>query len=183
MRKDRTDSPLDALTEGQQDELFAVLQHMPYGKAVEWVQANQGIATSVGSLARWWKRQSARRLRDEVRRGIQASKSYDIAVDEAVLDERMKKALKETFFALTARGDPAGALDFATLALKANKGTMDAARLQRLLASERERDELKVRVADLEQRLAALTQQAGAQTPAGLTPEGRKQIEEAMGIQ
>jgi hypothetical protein len=153
MRKDRTDSPLDALTEGQQDELFAVLQHMPYGKAVEWVQANQGIATSVGSLARWWKRQSARRLRDEVRRGIQASKSYDIAVDEAVLDERMKKALKETFFALTARGDPDGALEFATLALKANKGTMDAARLSRLLASERERDELKVRVSQLEQLL------------------------------
>ncbi len=153
MRKDRTDSPLDALTEGQQDELFAVLQHMPYGKAVEWVQVNQGIATSVGSLARWWRRQSSRRLRDEVRRGIQASKSYDIAVDEAVLDQRMAKALKENFFALTARGDPAGALDFATLALKANKGTMDAARLQRLLASERERDELKARVAQLEQLL------------------------------
>ncbi len=153
MRKDRTDSPLDALTEGQQDELFAVLQHMPYGKAVEWVQVHQGIATSVGSLARWWRRQSSRRLRDEVRRGIQASKSYDIAVDEAVLDQRMAKALKENFFALTARGDPAGALDFATLALKANKGTMDAARLQRLLASERERDELQARVAQLEQLL------------------------------
>ena len=157
MRKDRTDSPLDALTAAQQDELFAVLQHTPYGKAVEWLLTQHAISTSVGSLQRFWKRTSMARLRAEVRNGIAASKSYDIAVDETVLDARMAKALKENFFALTARGDPDAALDFATLALKANKGKMDAERLQRLLASERERDELKAEVSNLRSQIAALT--------------------------
>ena len=162
MRKDRTDSPLDALTAAQQDELFAVLQHTPYGKAVEWVQKTHAVDTSVGSLQRFWKRTSMARLRAEVRNGIAASKSYDIAVDETVLDSRMAKALKENFFALTARGDPDAALDFATLALKANKGKMDAARLQRLLASERERDDLKSQISDLKSQIAALTNKDAA---------------------
>lgn len=181
MRKTRTDSPLDPLTDAQQDELFVTLQHMPYGKGVEWVQEHYAIPTSVGGLQRWWRRQSNRRLRDEVRNGIAASKSYDIAVDETVLDARMAKALKENFFALTARGDPAAALDFAHLALKANKGKQDAERLTRLMASERERDALQAEVTTLKAQIAALTQQAGL-TPAGLTPEGRKHVEEAMGV-
>lgn len=126
MRKDRTDSPLDALTEAQQDELFAVLQHTPYGKAVEWVQTAQGIATSVGSLARWWKRQSRRRLREQVRRGIQASAAFDSVVDNATLDDRMSKALKDGFFRLLAENDPKTALDFAQTAIAA--GTLDAQR-------------------------------------------------------
>ncbi|MFZ4395583.1 MAG: hypothetical protein ACOYOU_08135 [Kiritimatiellia bacterium] len=178
MRKDRTDSPLTPLTEAQQDELFVTLQHLPYGKGVEWVQEHFAIATSVGSLARWWKRQSSRRLRDEVRRGIQASKSYDVAVDESVLDTRMAKALKENFFALTARGDPDAALDFATLALKANKGKQDAERLQRLMASERERDELKLRVAELE-RLLDVTKQAA--TPKVDSAQVAKELDAQLG--
>jgi hypothetical protein len=121
---------------------------MPYGKGVEWVQEHYAIPTSVGGLQRWWRRQSNRRLRDEVRNGIAASKSYDIAVDETVLDARMAKALKENFFALTARGDPAAALDFATLALKANKGKQDAERLTRSYRRARENGQLTDAAAD-----------------------------------
>jgi hypothetical protein len=182
MRKPRTDSPLDPLTDGQSDELFALLQHTPYGKGVEWVRVNLGISTSVPGLQRWWRRQSAQRLRDQVRKGIQASRSFDIAVDESVLDTRMAKALKENFFALTAEGDSDGALDFAVLALKANKGKMDAARLQRLLASERERDELKVRVAELEKALDITRQSAAPKVDTALVADqldahlGRKPV-------
>jgi hypothetical protein len=170
------------LTEAQQDELFAVLQHMPYGKAVEWAHERLSLVTSVAGLSRWWKRESARRMREQIRRGLAASAHFDQVANETILDTRMRKALKDGFFQFVAAGDPAAALDFGKLALDANRTEHDRQRLSRLLDAERARDELRAQCAALEAQLAELTQAANAKAPAGLTPEGRKQVEEAMGV-
>jgi len=171
MRKDRTDSPLAVLTEAQADELFVILQHMPYGRAVEWASENLGVETSIAGLARWWSRQSRARLRAQIRRDIDASAQFDRIADDSVLDERMRKALKDGFFRCVAADDPEAALDFAKIALKANRGADDKTRLARLLASERERDALQARVAELEAALQAAGKTESAADPAKVAAE------------
>ena len=143
MRKDRTDSPLAALTETQQDELFVVLRTMSYGHAVEWASEHLGVATSVAGLARWWRRQSRARLRAQIRRDIDTSAQFDRIADDAVLDERMRKALKDGFFRFMSAEDNEAALDFAKMALQANQGVHNAASLdlKRRQAEEQSRSE------------------------------------------
>ena len=143
MRKDRTDSPLAVLTEAQADELFVILQHMPYGRAVEWAAGHLGIETSVAGLARWWRRQSRARLRAQIRRDIDASAQFDRIADDSILDERMRKALKDGFFRFVAANDHDAALDFAKMALQANQGVHNAASLEikRRLADEQTKSE------------------------------------------
>lgn len=130
MRKDRTDSPLAALTEAQQDELFATLRHMPYGRAVEWAFEKFQVVTSTAALARWWTRQSRARLRAQIRRDIDTSSQFDRIADDEVLDERMRKALKDGFFRYLSANDEVAALDFAKMALQANAGVNSAAELE-----------------------------------------------------
>ncbi|MCK9468153.1 MAG: hypothetical protein M0Q49_01945 [Porticoccaceae bacterium] len=137
MRKARTDSPLAALAPAQQDELFAVLRTMPYGRAAEWVLEQWGIESSPSALARWWKRESRSRLRAQIRRDIDLSTQFDTIADEEVLDERMRKALKDGFFRYVAADDSAAALEFARMALRANHGANEAARITHLAEAQR----------------------------------------------
>lgn len=162
MRKPKTESPLKVLTDVQEDALFLLLQKtMSYGQAVEWVKAQAGIETSVSSLTRWWRRQCNQRLRAQVRNSIASSSAFDRVVDEAKLDERMAKALKQSFFEAKALGIDDTALDYATVALQANRERREDSKASRLLASERERDKLLALVADLQARLKATENEAG----------------------
>jgi hypothetical protein len=66
-RKPRPDSNLKALTEEQVDQLFEMLRVMPYHSAVKHCAEQWGMGTSVSGLRRWWKRESARRMRADLR--------------------------------------------------------------------------------------------------------------------
>lgn len=184
MRKDRTDSPLAALTEAQQDELFAVLRTMPYGRAVEWAAEHLGIETSVAGLARWWRRQSRARLRAQIRRDIDASAQFDRIADDSILDERMRKALKDGFFRFMSADDNAAALDFAKMALQANQGVHNAAMLaisrQRIKQQEDAARLAREKFEAAEQRLAAAKT---AVTDSTLTPGEREaRLKEIFGL-
>ena len=187
MRKDRTDSPLAALTETQQDELFALLRTMSYGRAVEWASEHLGVATSVAGLARWWRRQSRARLRAQIRRDIDTSAQFDRIADDAVLDERMRKALKDGFFRFVAAEDHDAALDFAKMALAANAGVNSAAELelkkQRL---DQQQDALRLareKFEAAEAKIAAARQAIETLNRSGaLTADARQTIEKAMGM-
>jgi len=156
MRKTRPDSPLAALPPDQADQLYSLCQRLPYGRALAEAEQLFGLQSSVSSLARWWKRESKRRLREKVRRGITASKAWDTKVDEAALDTRMAKALKEGFFQLLAEGAQDDALDFANLALQANKDKRNTQKLQRLLAAESRADKAELALAECQAKIAEL---------------------------
>lgn len=134
------------------------------------------------SLQRFWKRVTRKLMSREVFNAIASGRAFDRIVDETPIDTRMRKALKTGFFEAKARGIPDMALDFAKVALKANKDKRDASESDRLLASERQRDELQKTVADLLARIEALTKAAESKAPVGLTEEGRRQVEQAMGV-
>ncbi len=137
MRKERPDSPLAALTEAQQDELFAVVNTGSYGRAVEWASQHLGVATSVAALSRWRSRQARARLRRDLRQSVEASTAFDGAVDQATIDRRFGNALKSAFFAAVSTRDQEAILDFAKVALDFNTGERNKARLERELAAER----------------------------------------------
>jgi hypothetical protein len=187
MRKERPDSPLAALTDAQQDELFSVVNQGSYGQAVEWVLEKFGIATSVASLSRWRSRQARARLRSQLRQSVEASSAFDAAVDQEVIDRRVGNALKSAFFGAVTAGDPKTILDFGAAALEFNKGE----RAKRELEIRRQAQDTKAAALDLlqrkfdaaEARLSA-TRDALARLnqSGGLTPEARAEIEKAMGL-
>lgn len=187
MRKDRTDSPLAVLTEAQADELFVILQHMPYGRAVEWASEHLGVETSVAGLARWWGRQSKARMRAQIRRDIDTSAQFDRIADDSILDDRMRKALKDGFFRFMAADDNAAALEFAKMALQANQGGHNAAKLeisqQRIKQQEDAARLAREKFEAAERRIAATRSAIESLNQTGaLTAEARQTIEKAMGM-
>jgi len=137
MRKEPTNSPLAALTDAQQDELFAVVKSGSYGRAVEWANTKLGISTSPAALSRWRSRQVSARTRRALRQSIETSKTFDGKVDQAVIDRRVGNALKSAFFTAVSSGDREAVLDFAKMALEFNSGERNKTRLDRELAAER----------------------------------------------
>ena len=137
MRKEPTNSPLAALTDAQQDELFAVVNSGSYGRAVEWASLKLGVATSVAALSRWRSRQARTRLKRDLRQSVEASTAFDGVVDQEVIDRRFGNALKSAFFAAISSRDRDAILDFAKVALDFNTGERNKTRLDRELAAER----------------------------------------------
>ena len=187
MRKDRTDSPLAALTEAQQDELFAVVNSGSYGKAVEWVALKLGISTSVAALSRWRSRQARARLKRQLRQSVEVSSVFDGAVDEVVVDRRVGNAFKSAFFAAVSSGDTKAIYDFGELVLNYNHGE----RAKKELEIRGQAQETKAAALELLQRKfeAAEARLSAAQAAlsrlnqsGGITPEARAEIEKAMKI-
>jgi hypothetical protein len=177
MRKPRPDSPLAALTDCQQDELFAVVNSGSYGRAVEWANTKLGVATSTASLGRWRSRQARARLRRELRQSVEASTAFDGTVDQAVIDRRFGNALKSSFFAAVSTRDQDAILDFAKVALEYNSGERNKARLDRELAAERraraadeQAEALRREVAELRAALESAGR-ANAADPAAVAAE------------
>lgn len=156
MRKPRTDSAFADLSPENADSLFAACQSMSYGRALAFGREEFGLDASRSALARWWQRESKRRLRERVRHSISASTSWDVKVDEAKLDARMSKALKEGFFEFMSVDDPKAALQFAGLALAGNKGRIDAAKAMRRLAAEKRADKAEEAIAQLTAKVREL---------------------------
>ena len=137
MRKEPTNSPLAALTDAQQDELFAVVNTGSYGRAVEWASAKLCVTTSVAALSRWRSRQARSRLKRDLRQSVEASSAFDGIVDQAVIDRRVGNAIKSAFFSAVSSRDRESILDFAKIALDFNSGERNKTRLDRELAAER----------------------------------------------
>lgn len=156
MRKDRPDSPLAALTDAQQDELFAVVNSGSYGRAREWALGKLGVSTSVAALSRWRSRQARARLRNQLRQSLESSAVFDGAVDQSVVDRRLGNALKSKFFAAASSGAAGDILDFGKLALEFNKGERNKARLERELAAERRARAAEAQAEALRKEVAGL---------------------------
>jgi len=187
MRKEPTNSPLAALTDAQQDELFAVVNSGSYGRAVEWANTKFGVATSVAALSRWRSRQARSRLKRDLRQSVEASSAFDGIVDQAVIDRRVGNALKSAFFTAVSSGDSKTILDFGAAALEFNKGERakneleirrqaQETRQQALDLLQRKFDAAEARISATRDALARLNQSGG------LTPEARAEIEKAMGV-
>ena len=187
MRKERPDSPLAALTDAQQDELFAVVNSGSYGQAVEWVSTKFAIATSVASLSRWRSRQARARLRSQLRQSVEASSAFDAKVDQETIDRRVGNALKSAFFSAVSSGDSKAILDFGQAALDYNHGERAK---QELAIRKQAQDTREQALALLREKFEAAESRLQAARDAvsrlnqsgGLTAEGRAEIERAMGL-
>jgi BMFP domain-containing protein YqiC len=187
MRKDRPDSPLAALTDAQQDELFAVVNAGSYGRAREWALETFGVETSVAALSRWRSRQASRRLQRQLRQSVEASAAFDAKVDQEVLDRRMGNALKSAFFAAVSSGNADAIIDFAQTAMEHNRGERAKVELQIRRQAQQTRqqalDLLREKFEASEARLAAARDAVNRLNQSGgLTPEARAEIEKAMGL-
>jgi hypothetical protein len=162
-------SRLKALTEEQCDQLFETLRAMPYFLGVKHCAEQWGVQTSVSGLRRWWKRESARRMRADLRAAVKASEKFDSAVDAGTLDARANNALRAAFWGALANRDVDSIETLGKMVLGYNADARDAERLTRLLKAERDLEEsaranaaLAARIAGLEARL----EDAGKTAPA-----------------
>lgn len=169
-------SKLKTLTEEQADQLFEMLRVTPYFLAVREVE-KWGVRTSVSGLRRWWKRESARRMRMDFRNTLAASDKFDSKVDEAVLDKRAANGIRAAFWNALANRDVDSIETFGKLVLDYNADARDTEKLQRLLKAEKDLKEAREENAALAAQAAALRRQlaeagkAGAADPAAVADE------------
>lgn len=187
MKKPSPLSRLAALSEEQADQLYELLRAAPYFSAVRHCAKEWGIATSVSGLRRWWKRESERRMKTDLRTAIAASKKFDSDLDGRALDARATNALRAAFWGALANRDTDSIATLGKLVLDYNAGALKASELElkerridqqaettRLAREKFEATEARLNAAaDTLKRL----EQAG-----GLTAEGRAEIERAMGL-
>ena len=95
---------LKGITPEQSDQLFELLRGAAYHVAVRWVAENWGIPVSVAGLQRWWKRETARRARNDLRNAIAVSNNFDSNIDARQLDARAANAIRAAMWnAITTR--------------------------------------------------------------------------------
>lgn len=183
MRKPRIDSPLNRLTEEQQDEVFALSQ----GKAIEDVlsllgmpeaEGGYGLRVSRSALYAWLAQERGRRFVERLKNGrtridevvadlpTPAPGSYDAVILEAV---------KEYAVDMLAQGsaDTGDLVNLVKIIGQARRQDIEEQKL----------DVAKRRVALLEKKAAAYDQiKAAATTKGGLTQETLTLIEQEAGL-
>lgn len=151
-------SKLKKLTEEQVDQLFEMLRVTPYFLAVPEVE-KWGITTSVSGLRRWWKRESAKRMRMDFRNTLAASTKFDGKVDEAVLDKRAANGIRSAFWNALANRDVDSIETFGKLVLDYNADARDTEKMQRLLKAEKDLEDARKANAGQAAQISALRQQ------------------------
>ena len=133
-------SPLTKLklTEEQTDQLFEMLRIMPYYLGVKHCSEQWGIATSVSGLRRWWKRESAKRMRLDFRNTLSASSRFDGKVDKTIANEREANGIRAAFWNAVANRDVDSIETFGKLLLEYNSDARNEQKLQRMLKAEQD---------------------------------------------
>lgn len=170
-------SRLAELTEEQADRLFELLRAAPYHLGVAYCAEHFALRTSVSGLRRWWRRESSRRMRSDLRSAVQASATFDSAIDTATLDARANNALRAAFWGALANRDIPSIEKLGKMVLDYNADARNAEKLTRLLQAERELQQAQLANAALAERLRSLEArlaeagQARAADPAAVAAE------------
>ncbi len=152
-------SPLSALksiTPEQSDQLFELLRVSPYYVAVKWIAEQWNLTVSISGLRRWWKRETARRARADLRSAISASEKFDTKLDKRALDTRAANALRAAFWNAIANRDVDSIETLGKMVLNYNADDRDTEKMQRLLVAEKKFEEALSQVEIYRQQIEEL---------------------------
>ncbi|MBV5336312.1 hypothetical protein JZU48_04885, partial [bacterium] len=88
-------------------------------------------------LRRWWKRETARRARADLRSAISASEKFDTKLDKRALDTRAANALRAAFWNAISNRDMDSIETLGKLVLDYNADDRNSEKLQRSARSRR----------------------------------------------
>ena len=152
---------LRGISAEQADQLFELLRGVAYHVAVKWVADTWGLPVSVAGLQRWWKRETARRARNDLRNAIKVSENFDSSVSARMLDERAANAIRAALWNAVNTRDVESIEALGKLVLDYNADARNSEKAQRLLAAERllketreENERLCRKVEELTRKLA-----------------------------
>ena len=177
-------SNLKSISPEQADQLFELLRSTPYHAAVAWVAERWGIPASVAGLQRWWKRETARRARSDLRNAIAVSSNFDSSVDARQLDSRAANALRAALWGALTTRDNASIETLAKLVLDYNADARNTDKAARLLQAEKQLEQSKADAEALRKRADELTRQlaeagkANAADPAAVSA----QLDHELGV-
>jgi len=138
----------------------------------------------VAGLQRWWRRETARRARNDLRNAIAVSNNFDSCVDARKLDGRAANAIRAALWGALTTRDTASIKTLAELVLDYNADARNADKAGRLLAAEKilaqtraHNEELKSQILNLQSQLASAGK-ASAADPAKVAAE----VDRVLGV-
>ncbi|MCL1921983.1 MAG: hypothetical protein FWG50_13085 [Kiritimatiellaeota bacterium] len=185
MNKPSPLSNLRSITPEQADQLFELLRGTAYHAAVAWVAQEWGLPVSVAGLQRWWKRETARRARSDLRAAIAISEKFDVNIDARQLDARAANAIRASLWNALTTKDNASIKTLADLVLDYNADARGRCELELKERAQQTKDEAlrlaREKFDAAEKRLAEVREAvaAGRTQDGGLSEESVRRIEEA----
>ena len=126
-RKPRSDSKLKHLDLEIENQLFDMLTHLGYSKALVLAKKELKISTSTGALHDFWEWKSAKESENRILKAVTSADSIiDAAADSLPkIDQAMEAALKQAAFEAALSGDNDTIKTLVELTLKVGKASMD----------------------------------------------------------
>ena len=146
-------SPLSALPDERQDELWTLAQREPYHRLVETVRS-WGVRTSVSALQRWHSRQRTRRTLSDIREAKRAAEAFERALTDGGIGGKEGLAMSAAFWNAATSRDTRSLEALGKLVLAERKDRRDGERLRRATAAERRAEAAERRAAEAEARAA-----------------------------
>lgn len=176
-RKPRSDSKLDALSEGHQAELVRrLLSGTKYEDALQWLAVECGVSSSMSALSSFFSRHCAPVLHDRRKLAVIRAQEFSKAAKDSPVewDAVAFERLNQIFFELLLdpQVDAATAKRIGDMILKDKALSMDSRKVAVL--------EKKVKAA--EEAKEKLRAAMSGSKDGGLSEEALKRIEEAAGL-
>ena len=141
IKKSDPRSTLAGLEEAKADALYDALKSRPYRDVRDWAEKEWGLSLSLSALARWWKSESRRRARADLREAVRLADSFDRKLDAADVDAKAANALRAKFWDAVSRGDREGVKEMGQLLLEFKLDSREAEGLRLKAAAQKTKDE------------------------------------------
>lgn len=188
LQKPRSDAWDADLTEAQRWQAYAQFRRSPWFEVSAWAAEQYGVPPpSRSALYRWAARMRQQESAHRLEQSITAREEIGTLASAVATDAALIDAYKTLAADLALKGNAADAVKFTVMAMELGNGQRKAAELELKARAQQTKDEAlrlaREKFEAAESRLSAARAAVSRLSDAGgLTPEARRQIEEAMGL-